>query len=150
MRTSCGIIPFRVNSDGVIEFFVAHPTNSGNYWAFCKGQMEGGESEKQTAIREFEEETGVSLSGIKEDDLAYLGKTQQSKKKNVVAFGLNYPNIDETKCHSNFLDDGVTPENDDFKWLTFNELKDITHKKHIKFYQTLIKKNELSSIFNLR
>lgn len=140
MRTSCGVIPFRVNSDGVIEFFVSHPTNSGNYWAFCKGQMEDGEIESQTAIREFEEETGASLSGISEDDLIYLGNVQQSKKKNVVAFGLNYPNIDETKCHSNFLEDGVTPENDDFKWLTFNKLKGITHKKHIKFYQDLIDK----------
>lgn len=74
-------------------------------------------------------------------------EVQQSKKKNVVAFGLKYPNIDETKCHSNFLDDGITPENDDFKWLTFNELKDITHKKHIKFYLTLIGEIELDSFF---
>lgn len=140
MKTSCGVIPFRVNSGGVIEFFVAHPTNSGNYWAFCKGCIEDDETEQQTAIREFEEETGVSLSGIKEDDLIYLGKTQQSKKKVVVAFGLEYPNIDEMKCHSNFLEDGVTPENDDFKWLTFNELKGTTHKKHVKFYETLIEK----------
>lgn len=65
MIYSCGIIPFRVNDMGELEFFVGHPGGNyqgqENYWAFLKGTVENDESWAETAIREFKEETGLTL-----------------------------------------------------------------------------------------
>ena len=64
MSTSAGIIPYRINN-GHIEFFVGHP--GGPYWknnpyyAFLKGGLEEGEDSFMAAIREFKEESGLSL-----------------------------------------------------------------------------------------
>ena len=56
-RKSCGVIPFRWNN-GEKEYLILLQTN--NCWSFPKGHMEAGETEKQTALRELFEETGLT------------------------------------------------------------------------------------------
>lgn len=142
MEYSCGIIPFRRNSEGNIQFFVGHPGGFGwqwkDYWAFLKGGVEGDEDWGQTALREFREESGLKLEGIDKKDLIPLGTAKQNKHKIVVAYALYYPDIDIEQCFSNLADGENYPEIDKYAWLTFEELKERTHPTHINFYEQII------------
>lgn len=142
MNYSAGIIPFRRNSEGEVEFFVGHPGGERwehrNYWAYLKGGVENNESWEECAFREFKEESGLKLEGITKKDLIPLGTSKQNKHKIVIAFALYYPNIEIDKCFSNMADNGLNPEIDKYAWYTFEELKDITHPMHIVFYEQII------------
>lgn len=141
MEYSAGIIPFRRNNDGELEFFVGHPGGVGwewrDYWAYLKGGVEGVESWEETALREFREESGLKLPNITEKDLLPLGTSKQNKRKIVIAYGLYYPNIDPSKCFSNLVEDGSHPEIDRYAWFTFDELKEKTHPMHHVFYEQI-------------
>lgn len=64
----------------------------GGHWSFPKGHVEAGESERQTAMREVREETGLSIKlldgfresveyspkpGVRKQVVYFLGTTQQ-------------------------------------------------------------------------
>jgi len=53
----CGIILFNEKEQ---KYFLVYGRKS-NKWGFPKGHMESGETEKETALREFYEETGFEL-----------------------------------------------------------------------------------------
>lgn len=147
MKKSAGIIPFRetLSAEGKreLEFFVGRPWETSDYTAFLKGGMEVGEEIDETAVREFTEESGVSLENCDSSMLIPLGWVRQNSTKDVFAFGLHYPNINPEECHSNLCPSGK-PEIVKYEWVTYDELKDRTCKKHLVFYQKLIElyKNE--------
>ena len=141
MKISCGIIPFRKNENGEVEFFLGHPgehySSTKNMWMFLKGGVEGDETWVETAMREFNEETGLSMNDVDESVLIPLGSVQQNPHKVVVAFGLHYPDINPDVCHSNMVD-GITPEIDKYRWMTYEEVCKYTHHAHIGFYDQII------------
>lgn len=141
MNISCGIIPFRKNENGEMEFFVGHPggnyPNQRNLWMFLKGAVEGDESWAETALREFKEETGLTMEGCDTNILIPLGSVQQNPHKIAVAFGLNYPNIDPETCHSNMTEENI-PEIDRYCWMTYDQVCKFTHHTHIGFYDQIM------------
>lgn len=141
MVYSAGIIPFRMN-EGEMEFFVGHPGGrhweNKNYWAYLKGCVEDGEDWLGTALREFKEESGLKLEGVTNYDLIALGSVLQNPTKTAIAYGLHYPNIDPNECHSNICEEGTHPEVDRYRWMTLAQLRNVTHKTHIVFYQRII------------
>lgn len=141
IKTSCGIIPFRKNEKGNLEFFVGHPggnyPNQENLWMFLKGAVENDESWTETALREFKEETGLTLDGCTEEMLIPLGSVQQNPHKIAVAFGLDYSDIDPNKCYSNVTEEGI-PEIDKYRWMEYDDVCRYTHHTHIGFYDQLI------------
>jgi bis(5'-nucleosidyl)-tetraphosphatase len=59
---SAGVIPYKRNGDRGLAFLVLHSATVRNpraKWEFPKGGMEAGETARQTAAREFQEETGL-------------------------------------------------------------------------------------------
>ncbi len=59
---SAGVIPYRFDEDQGLLFLVLHSATVRNpraKWEFPKGGMEAGESTRETAAREFQEETGL-------------------------------------------------------------------------------------------
>ena len=58
---SCGVLVLRRQEDELYVVLLRH--RFGGHWSFPKGHVEAGESERQTALREVREETG--LTGIK-------------------------------------------------------------------------------------
>ncbi len=74
---SAGVIPYRVESDGSLSYFLLHSATVRNpraRWEFPKGGMEPGETPRQTAAREFHEETSLTEWGFREgfeDGLTY-------------------------------------------------------------------------------
>lgn len=146
MQYSAGIIPFRVNDNDEMEFFVGHPGGikweKQNYWAFLKGGVENGEDWVTAALREFKEESGVDIS-LYNDKLIPLGSTIQNPQKTVIAYGIYYPNINPLECFSNIADNCLHPEIDKYQWMTFKDICKCTHNKHLIFYDNLNKlKNE--------
>lgn len=144
MKHSAGIIPFRVTNEDVVEFFVGHPGGHHDYnkdnWYFLKGGVEGDESLSEAAIREFKEETGLTLEDCNSGMLIPLGTVQQSGHKMATAFGLHYPNINPDECKSNFCEDSITPEIDRYRWMTYEQLRHVTHPMHLIFYKQLLDK----------
>lgn len=144
MVYSAGIIPFRVNTEtNEVEFFVGHPGGDSNlerdFWMFLKGHVEKNESWTDAAIREFKEEAGVSMEDCKSHLLIPLGCTKQNAKKKVIAYALEYPNINPDECKSNLTEFGF-PEIDMYRWMNFDTLKDKTHPKHLPFYKQILHK----------
>ena len=58
---SCGVLVLRRQEEELYVVLLRH--RFGGHWSFPKGHVEAGESERQTALREVREETG--LTGIK-------------------------------------------------------------------------------------
>lgn len=59
---SAGVIPYRVQGDRDLVYLVLHSATVRNpraKWEFPKGGIEAGESPRETAAREFVEETGL-------------------------------------------------------------------------------------------
>ena len=82
---SCGAILYRVRADGVIEYLVLYQHRSGT-WSVPKGHIAAGETERETALREIYEETGLRVSLIDgfRRELSYTVSAKASK--NVVIF----------------------------------------------------------------
>lgn len=67
-KKAAGILLFR-RKEGLVEFFLVHPggpywkNKDEGVWSIPKGEYEDDEDPLQAAIREFLEETGITLSG---------------------------------------------------------------------------------------
>lgn len=67
---SAGVIPFRRSAEGALEYLVLHSATVRNpraRWEFPKGGMEEGEGPRDTAAREFREETSLSRWAFREN-----------------------------------------------------------------------------------
>jgi len=66
-ETSAGVVLFRKENEKILFLLLHYPSG---HWDFVKGKMEKGELEKDTAIRETQEETGITnvkfLDGFEE------------------------------------------------------------------------------------
>ncbi|MEA5010908.1 MAG: NUDIX domain-containing protein [Angelakisella sp.] len=81
---SCGALVFRKTEGSYDLVLLRH--KFGGHWSFPKGHVEQGENERQTALREVKEETGLSirlLEGFRES-VEYFPKP--GVKKQVVYF----------------------------------------------------------------
>jgi len=56
-ETSSGVVLFRKENDKILFLLLHYPSG---HWDFVKGKMEKGETPNQTAIRETQEETGIT------------------------------------------------------------------------------------------
>lgn len=86
-KQSAGIIPYKLVKKQLF-FFIAHPggpfyrKKDNGFWTIVKGEIEEGEEPIKTAIREFEEETGISI----QSDLMPLTPIKQKSGKLVHAW----------------------------------------------------------------
>lgn len=105
-RTSAGLALYR-RRHGVLEVFLAHPGGplfahkDEGVWTLPKGEVEPDEELLPTALREFEEETGLRLPpGCR---FLPLGSIQQKGGKTVHAWAVEAaPDLPETPAvHSN-------------------------------------------------
>ena len=148
MQHSAGIIPYKFE-DSEIKFFLGHPGGPMNrnkdYWALLKGTMENGEDVLETAIREFQEESGLRLDTDRvKEHLWLVGTIKQRKDKIVTAYAMEVDDIDPDKCFSNMVPDEGFPEMDEYKWFTFDEIKEVVSKSNLWFYSEIIKRLEIN------
>ena len=85
---SCGALIFR-EEDGRRLYLLLH--YAGGHWDFPKGHVESGEGEEQTALREIQEETGITslqfVPGFRETvSYSFRHNTGEAAQKQVVFF----------------------------------------------------------------
>ncbi|MFC1647986.1 bis(5'-nucleosyl)-tetraphosphatase [Nanoarchaeota archaeon] len=112
---SCGILLVR----GKL-FLLLHYTKG--HWGFPKGGVEPGEEEKETALRELKEETGISevkfIPGFRHV-LRYQYKAGGEYRDKSVVYFLGETQAEDVK---------ISHEHQGFKWLGFEEaLEQITY-----------------------
>ena len=116
-RTSCGVII----TDGR-RILLGHATRSPR-WDIPKGLAEPGEAFPTAAVRELEEETGLSLP---ESDLRPLGVHTYMRDKDLALFTWTPPKLpspDALTCRSTFTLPGgaIVPEFDRFGLFPWEE-----------------------------
>lgn len=99
---SCGGIVFYENKHN-IKILLVKNTNS-RYWSFPKGHIEKGETEKQTAIREIKEETGLDVD-IKNDFREISDYCPFGKIRKHVVFFLAQAFTDDVKIQKEEISD---------------------------------------------
>ena len=108
---SAGIILFRKEDVKTLFLLLHYPSG---HWDFVKGKMEKDETEKETAIRETEEETGITdITFVKnfEEWISYefLWKKELVQKK--VVFFLAETKTKEVK---------ISNEHSGYTWMDYN------------------------------
>ena len=84
---SAGVIPFRIDADRRLTYLVLHSATVRNpraKWEFPKGGMEAGETPRETAAREFTEETGLTDWAFREGFERSLSYTYIRRGRKVV------------------------------------------------------------------
>jgi bis(5'-nucleosidyl)-tetraphosphatase len=116
---SCGAVVY-IRSPNVKYLLLQYEAG---HWDFVKGNVEKGENEQQTAVRELGEETGITdaqfIDGFKET-ISYFYKRQGAVVLKEVVFFLM-----ETKT----ADIKLSFEHVGFTWLTYEEaMRKLTFK----------------------
>jgi bis(5'-nucleosidyl)-tetraphosphatase len=116
---SCGAVILRRN--GVNKYLLLH--YEGGHWDFVKGHVEKNESEKQTALRETEEEAGITdltfVEGFRETISYFYRRAGRTVRKDVVFYLL------ETKTEAVRL----SREHVGFEWLAYDRaMERLTYK----------------------
>lgn len=115
---SSGVIIFREEEER--KYLLLHYES--RHWDFVKGNIEEGETERKTAVRESQEETGITdiefFDKFKEEIQYYYKKSDETILKHVV-FLLGKTSTEEIK---------LSYEHIGYKWLSFEKaLKQVTY-----------------------
>lgn len=118
---SAGAIIFRCR-DGKKEFLLIYSKRN-NIWGFPKGHIESGEGEKDAALREIREETG--LTGLR-----FISDFREKDIYQAISTGGEFRGREIIKHSTYFLcetdEEKVTPDGREiskFSWLPFSEAK---------------------------
>lgn len=84
-QQSAGIITYNIK-DYDIHYLILHYVSG--HWDFAKGKLEQGETKLQAALRELQEETGLTAQVIPgfEESLSYIFKERGKMIKKTVTF----------------------------------------------------------------
>ena len=116
---SAGALIFRKNKEAS-EFLLIY-SNRNKEWGFAKGHIDVGETEKEAALREIKEETGLAdlrfIDGFREELVYKAVSNREASKGSVIEKSTVYF-LCETKTQDITVDaDEIT----DFKWLLCND-----------------------------
>ena len=101
-KYSAGILAYR-RRQGLLEVFLVHPggpywtAKDEGVWSIPKGEYTPEEEALAAAQREFQEETGLALSG----QLTALPPVTQASGKQVLAWAVEAPDLDPALVRSN-------------------------------------------------
>jgi len=132
---SAGIVVYRL-VDGVIEYLLLR--YAAGHWDFAKGKKEPGENNYQTAMRELQEEAGITatlLDGFEESFEYIFNNYDGNLAKKTVYFFVG-------KAEDSYVT--LSCEHTEFAWLPYDAaLKKLTHanaKELLKKVQVFLQK----------
>lgn len=123
---SAGAVIFRKEKGKIFFLLICYGTKEKFWWDFPRGQIEKGESEKETAKREIFEETGIKdLEFIRGFRKSYQYFYRDHTYKDELVFKENIIYLAQTKIKKIKL----SFEHHDFVWLPYKEaVKKLTFK----------------------
>lgn len=149
-RKSAGVLVYKL-VDKTVHIFLVHPggpfwkNKDLGAWSIPKGEFTGDENALDAAIREFKEETGITIAG----DFIELNPVKLKSGKVVYAWAIESDiDISQVKCES-FIDiewpprTGKTlsiPEVDKGEWFDTEEAKKKINPAQAALIDELIKK----------
>jgi bis(5'-nucleosidyl)-tetraphosphatase len=124
---SAGTILYKESPTGKMYLLLNYPSG---HWDFVKGNIEKGETFKETVVREAREETGITditfVDGF-EDKVEYYYQRDGKVIHKEVVFFLASTRTDNVK---------LSHEHQDFVWLSFDDaLKKLTYKTARKLFK---------------
>lgn len=124
---SAGTIIYKESPSGKMYLLLNYPSG---HWDFVKGNIEKGETFKETVVRESREETGITdidfVEGF-EDKVEYYYQRDGKVVHKEVVFYLARTKTDDVK---------LSHEHQDFVWLSFDDaLKKLTYKTAKKLFK---------------
>ena len=124
---SAGTILYKESPSGKMYLLLNYPSG---HWDFVKGNIEKGETFKETVVREAREETGITdivfVDGF-EDKVEYYYQRDGEVIHKEVVFFLSSTRTDNVK---------LSHEHQDFVWLSFDDaLKKLTYKTAKKLFK---------------
>jgi 8-oxo-dGTP pyrophosphatase MutT (NUDIX family) len=126
---SCGAVVFRRSQE--TEYLLLH--YEAGHWDYVKGQVEPKESEKDTVIRELEEETGITdvrfVEGFREEISYFYRRGGRTVKKEVVFFLVETRSRDVRLSYEHVGHEWLNYEKAMAK-LTFDNAKRVLTKAH--------------------
>ena len=124
MVQAAGIVPVRI-VDGQPSFLMLRVWT---FWDFPKGRLEPGETKLEAAIRETQEE-----ASIPEDALEFVwgkqGHTTEPFKKGTKVTTYFVARTDFEDIFLPVNPELGKPEHNDFKWVSYEEGKEITNER---------------------
>lgn len=133
---SCGAVVFAKNSTEIIYLLLKYEAG---HWDFVKGNVEKGETEQETAIRELREETGIIdarfLDDFRESIFYFYKRNGINVRKEVVFFLMETGNTRIKLSYEHVGFEWLSYENA-IKKLTFRNARDVLQKANnylIKF-----------------
>jgi predicted NUDIX family NTP pyrophosphohydrolase len=144
-KVSAGILLYKDNKVFLVHLGGPKFANKDKgFWGIPKGMVEEGEDIKETALREFQEETGINLN-INKDELSELGKIKTARGKIVRAFVLEGTGkeqfINSNMCTTEWpMGSGniiEIPEVDKGEWFTIDEAYEKINIRQQEFLRNL-------------
>jgi bis(5'-nucleosidyl)-tetraphosphatase len=127
---SCGAVVF-IKKGAEVNFLLLH--YEAGHWDFVKGNVESGESEKDTVIRELQEETGiVDATFIKDfrEKIEYFYRRQGTTIHKEVIFFLIETHTETVKISYEHVGYTWLNYKQAMEMLTFKNAKDVLQKAH--------------------
>jgi bis(5'-nucleosidyl)-tetraphosphatase len=126
---SCGVVVFLKNIEN--NYLLLH--YEAGHWDFVKGNVEPNESEKDTAIRELQEETGIAdaefIEGFREK-VEYFYRRQGATIHKEVVFFLIETHTEKIKLSYEHVGYAWLTYQHAMERLTFKNAKDVLQKAH--------------------
>lgn len=128
-KKSCGAAVFKKNKE--VKYLLLH--YEAGHWDYVKGEVEKGESERDTVMRELEEETGITdgrFIGDFREEISYFYKMRGKTVFKEVVFFLIETRTDDVR---------LSHEHIGYEWLdypkalerlTYRNAKDMLEKAH--------------------
>ena len=156
-RNRAGMLMHRT-SNGNLEVLLALPgrpdKKEKGRWEIPKGKQEQGEDVFETAVREFQEETGIRVDA---DFFDYLGSAphKENDTTHIWAFEGNWTQSDGHQSNT-FVQEWPPgsgkmkefPEVAEIKWFGIDEAKEIITPKQLVFLQRLQDKEKVRIVIN--
>ncbi|MBN3757282.1 NUDIX hydrolase [Paraburkholderia sp. Tr-20389] len=144
---SCGVV--LLDPDGRV--LLAHATET-THWDIPKGQGEEGEAPHVTALREMEEETGLTVEAQRLKDLG-LFVYRRDKDLHLFAARARADELDLTRCICTSMfprrsDGTMIPEMDAFRWAAPDEVERYASRSLTRLFQTTLSLAELHRSLN--
>ncbi|RYY21979.1 MAG: NUDIX domain-containing protein [Chitinophagaceae bacterium] len=157
MKRSAGILLYKINASNETAFFLVHPggpffaKKDNGFWTIPKGEIEGNDDPLKTAVREFEEETGLRPTGKFID----LGEIRQKGGKIVEAWAVE-GDLDISMIRSNTFEiewppkSGKRksfPEIDKGGWFSLKEAREKINEAQADFLTRLTEMDDHSKTY---